>query len=301
MFGFPGPMVAEWSLEAVMPEITRRAVRHIEQADEEPFFLYFALTAPHTPVVPTAEFRGRSRAGVYGDFVCQVDDAVGQVMAALERRGIAKNTVLIFTSDNGPEQLHLHYQGAYDRAREFRHYSMAHLRGAKRDTWEGGHRVPLIVRWPESTPTGTTCSRPVELGDFMATCADLIGAKLPPGAGSDGVSMLPLIEGRFDAPGREVLVHHSCDGRFALRRGDWVFIDGPSGGDVAEPDWLREERGYVAHAEPGELFNLKDDPSERVNQYRERSDLVSQMRALLQGVKGSDAAALERMAGPSSE
>jgi len=113
--------------------------------------------------------------------------------------------------------------------------------------------------------------------------------------------MLPLIEGRFDAPGREVLVHHSCDGRFALRRGDWVFIDGPSGGDVAEPDWLREERGYVAHAEPGELFNLKDDPSERVNQYRERSDLVSQMRALLQGVKGSDAAALERMAGPSSE
>ena len=140
IFGHPGAMAQGWKLEAVVPQLTRRAVQYIEHAGKEPFFLYFALTAPHTPIVPAPEFQGRSGAGAYGDYVCEVDWCVGEVMSALERAGIASKTLVIFTSDNGPEN------SAYERIREHGHYSMAHLRGLKRDTWEGGHRVPFIAR-----------------------------------------------------------------------------------------------------------------------------------------------------------
>lgn len=289
MFGFPGPMAPGWSFEAVMPEITNRAVQYIEQSDDRPFFLFFALTAPHTPIAPTDEFKGCSGAGPYGDFVCQVDHSVGQVMAALERRGIAGNTLLVFTSDNGPE-CWSQQTGGYAIARQYGHYSMGHLRGAKRDTWEGGHRVPLLVRWPEVAPSGVVCDQLVELGDLFATCADIIGRQ-PPATAEDSVSMLSLLQGRFESPTRLFMVHNSCSGHFAIRRGDWVFIDNPTGQDKDnnEPQWFKDERGYVPHDQPGELFNLRQDISERANLYAEQPEVVAQLRRLLRQVQGGDA------------
>ena len=278
MFGAPGAMAPGWKLEDVMPEITRRSVRYIEESDDKPFFLFFPLTAPHTPIVPTEAFQGMSGAGQYGDYVCQVDWTVGQIMDALDRRGIADNTLLIFTSDNGPEAF------AYDAIREFGHYGMAHLRGLKRDTWEGGHREPFIAHWPGVTPSGSTCDKLCTLGDLMATCAEIVEVEIPEGAGEDSISILPLLRGE-DRPVRTSAIHHSCHGRFAIRQGDWVLIDGSSGDDNKEPDWFKEERGYVPHDLPGELFNLKDDPAERVNRYADEPELVKRMSAMLEEAK----------------
>ena len=290
MFGTPGPMVPGWSLEQVMPTITRRAERVIEEAGEEPFFLYLPLTAPHTPIVPLDEFRGMSRAGEYGDYVCEVDWCVGRVMEALERRGIAGNTLLIFTSDNGPER------PAYDRIRQFGHSSSACLRGLKRDVWEGGHRVPFLARWPGVTPAGAECSHTVMLGDLMSTCAEMTGARLAPGQGEDSVSMLPLLRRPDRERGvRAFTVHHSMNRRFAIRRGEWVFVDDATGGDVGEPEWYRQRRGYAPHDEPGELFHLASDIGERTNLYAERPEVVAELSRLLQQVKagGVDARAPE--------
>ncbi|GMV82022.1 MAG: arylsulfatase [Planctomycetota bacterium] len=278
MFGLPGPMAPGWELEAVMPEITRRAVEYLEAAGPDPFFLFLPLTAPHTPIVPLERFKGLSGAGPYGDFVCEVDWCVGEIMDALERKGLAGNTLLIVTSDNGPEH------SAYPRALEHRHYSMHGWRGLKRDTWEGGHRVPLLARWPGVAPSGKVCARLASLGDLLATCADLLGEALPAGAGEDSVSILPLLRGA-DAEVRGFAVHHSASGKFALRRGEWVFIDAPSGDDNREPDWLKAERGYSAHGHPGELFNLAEDPAERCNRYAERPDLVRELSAQLEQIK----------------
>ncbi|MCZ7645556.1 MAG: arylsulfatase [Planctomycetota bacterium] len=283
MFGNPGQMVPEWKLEAVMPELTRRAVTYIEAAGEEPFFLFLPLTAPHTPIVPLERFKGLSGAGDYGDYVCEVDWCVGEVMAALERKGLAGNTLLIFTSDNGPENF------AYDRIREHGHYSMDGLRGLKRDTWEGGHRVPFLARWPKAMPAGRTCGRLASLADLLPTCAEILGRPLPEGAGEDGVSLLPLLRGE-DAEVRAFAVHHSAKGTYAIRRGAWVYIDAPSGDDNREPDWFKAERGYASHDRPGELFNLNDDLAERVNRHAERPDLVKELAALLDGVKRGDGA-----------
>jgi len=287
MFGHPGAMAPGWKLEEVMPELTKRSVRYIEESGDEPFFLYFPLTAPHTPIVPTEEFRGMSGAGDYGDYVCEVDWCVGQVMEALEHRGIAENTLLIFASDNGPEHF------AYGCIQEYGHYSMAHLRGLKRDTWEGGHRVPFIACWPEQVRAGSQCSRLTTHGDLMATCADMLEVEIPEGMGEDSVSMLPLLlhGDASESPGRTSAVHHSCRGRFAVRKGDWVFIDAPSGDDNREPDWFKEERGYTEHDFPGELFNLREDISERKNLYGEYPEIVAELGELLARMKEDGRAA----------
>jgi arylsulfatase A-like enzyme len=158
---------------------------------------------------------------------------------------------------------------------------MAHLRGVKRDAWEGGHRVPFITRWPGVTPPGAVCDQLVGLGDLLATCAHMLEVDLPPGQGQDSVSVLPLLQGRIDAPVRNALVHHSASGKFAIRQGDWVFIDAPSGDDNQEPAWFKAERGYKDHDFPGELFDLKDDISEKNNLYGERSRTVQALGRLL--------------------
>lgn len=285
IFGNPGLMVPDWSLEAVMPTLTRRAVDYIEGAGDEPFFLYFPLTAPHTPIVPTEDFRGMSQAGEYGDYVCEVDWCIGQVMAALERRGIAEETLLVFTSDNGPERF------AWDCIREYGHYSMGPLRGIKRDVWEGGHRVPYIARWPGVVNAGSVCGHITMLGDLMATCADIAGAELPVDVGEDSVSILPLLRSEAPEGVRDFVVHHSMRGRFAIRRGDWVFIDDATGADMPEPEWFAAERGYRAHAYPGELYDLGDDLTERQNRYGQRPEIVDELKALLHEAKQGSAPA----------
>lgn len=286
MYGQPGDMVPGWSLEAMIPEFTRRAVRLIEDADR-PFFLHFPLTAPHAPICPNKAFIGRSRAGKYGDFVCEVDWVVGQVVEALRRTGQLENTLLVFASDNGPESLPADHEGAYALAHATGHYSMGGLRGVKRDTWEGGHRVPFVVSWPAGFAGGRVCGHPVCLGDWMATCADVLGVALPTDAGEDSVSLLPVLRGQ-DGPRRDHVIHHSASGVFAVRKGDWVYIDGCGGDMVPEPDWWKAERGYAVDDCPGQLFNLREDLVERRNRYRDDPGKVEELRAIIESEKAGE-------------
>ncbi len=285
-FKRPGPMLPDWQWVEIMPELTRRAARYVEESvkasPNKPFFLYFPLTAPHYPVVPAPEFKGKSGAGDYGDFVFQVDWTVGQIVAALKRAGVAENTLIIFTSDNGPEVTGEVKPGVYDRIRQYGHYSMDGLRGAKRDTWEGGHRVPFVARWPGRIPSGRVSEETICLTDLMATVAAMVNARLPNDAGEDSYNILPaLLDARREGPIREATVHHSCSGAFAIRKGRWVLIDAPTGDDNKEPEWFKKERGYEAHSRPGELYDLSQDLIERRNVYAEHLEIVAELKGLL--------------------
>lgn len=283
MYGHSGLMVPDWSLEAMIPEFTRRSVNLIEDHAnrDDPFFLYFALTSPHSPIVPNKEFIGKSGAGLYGDFVCEVDWVVGEVMDALERTGQADNTLIVFSSDNGPENKTRDDIGVYPRIREFNHYSMGDLRGIKRDAWEGGHRVPFLAKWPSTIPAGSTCDQVVTLVDVMATCADAVGYTLGDDEGEDSVSLMPLFVGGTETPVRKSAIHHSMQAKFVYRSGDWLLIDAPTGDENNEPDWFKEERGYTSHGLPAELYNIKADPQERTNLYAAEPEIAQQLKASL--------------------
>jgi len=286
LYGHAGRAVPGWRHEDMIPEFTRRAVTMIEEAAEpeaQPLFLYYALTSPHSPIVPNEPFAGQSGIGPYGDFVCEVDWLIGELVDALERAGQTDNTLLVFTSDNGPELEVGDDEGAYEWAERTRHFSMGELRGVKRDSWEGGHRVPFIATWPDVIDAAGECHQTSSLVDLMATVADILNTDLPPDTAEDSVSLLPLLKGeaKYD---RTSLVHHGGYKTYAIRQGDWVLIDGPSGGLRPEPDWFSRERGYEPHEAEGELFNLAEDLPQRVNRYVERPDLVNAMRAELRKI-----------------
>jgi arylsulfatase A-like enzyme len=278
-----GPKDPAFRFDRVLPELTDRAVKYIgdrvTREPRRPFFVYLALNAPHTPIAPSEDFRGKSQAGDYGDFVAEVDRTVGQVLGALDENKVAGNTLVVLTSDNGPEVL------AYDRARDFRHFSMGSLRGLKRDLWEGGHRVPFFVRWPGKVKPGLVSGEVICHTDLLATAAAIVGAELPNDAGEDSHNLLPAFLGETpDRPVREATVHHSASGKFAIRQGNWVLIDAPTGDDNRgrEPAWLQQEREFRPHNLPGELYDLSKDLGERHNLYAENPGQVRQLRALLE-------------------
>ena len=278
----PGPMVPGWDLFKYLPEITAKTIQYIERQAahnrSEPLFIYMALPSPHTPIVPSPEFRGKSCAGLYGDWVYQTDWSLGQILAALDRTGLAGDTMVVFTSDNGPEKF------AYQRILEYGHCSMGDLRGVKRDSWEGGHRVPFIVRWPGRVNPGTTCFETICHTDLMATCAAIVEARLPDDAGEDSYNILPALLGENNGRSiREATVMHSANGMFAIRQGDWVFIRAITGEAMKiEPEWFKQKRGYQPHGYPGELYNLSEDPAECKNLYGEHPEIVQCLNALLQ-------------------
>jgi arylsulfatase A len=287
-FNIAGPMLPGWELVDVLPELQRRAVQYIETAaiGGQPFFLYLPLTSPHYPVVPSSAFQGQSQAGAYGDFVMQTDHVVGEVLRALQNSGVAENTLVFFTSDNGPEVAGEVNPGAYDRLKQFGHASMGSLRGVKRDAWEGGHRVPFIVRWPGKIQAVSTSDETICHVDLLATLAALLDVKLPTDAGVDSVNILPALFGeQREAPLRDATVHHSAQGKFAIRRGDWVLIFAPTSDDnrqQGEPAWFQEDRGYEPHSAAGELFNLSTDPMQKHNRYATESAQVQQLAALME-------------------
>lgn len=288
VFNRPGPMLPGWDWVHVMPELTRHAVGYIEGRAKapQPFFLYLPLTAPHFPVVPTPEFKGKSGAGDYGDFVVQVDWTVGRVLDALQRSGLAENTLVVFTSDNGPEITGEVRPGAYDRLQRFGHASMGRLRGVKRDLWEGGHRVPFLVRWPGKVRRGAVSDEVICHVDLLATVAALLGAKLPEDAGEDSYNLLPVLCGeKHDGPIRAATVHHSAKGHFAIRQGDWVLIDHATGDDNQEPAWFKTARGYAPHQQAAELYDLRQDVSERRNLLAEQPERARQLKALLESYR----------------
>jgi arylsulfatase A-like enzyme len=292
----------DFTITAVMPRLAGEAVAVIESQAKDrpdrPLFLYAPLTSPHLPLAPNVEYRGSSQAGEYGDFVVETDAFVGAVLDALDRTGMAANTLLVFTSDNGglyhwweakeTDDLK-HYQptkrGEY--VKDFGHQGNIHLRGTKADIWEGGHRVPLVVRWPGKTPAGTSSDELVELTDLLATCAAITGAELPAGAGEDSRNILPALLGeKTEKPLREYAVHHSLWGMFAIRKGDWKMVEQRGSGGFTRPRVIdpAKEGGPV-----GQLYNLREDPSETRNLWDEKPQTVKELSQLLEKVKGEDA------------
>lgn len=288
-FNIAGPMLPGWKLVDVLPALEKRAVEFIGKAanGNKPFFLYLPLTSPHYPVVPSAEFKGNSQVGEYGDFVMQTDAVVGKVLDAVKAAGVAENTLVVFTSDNGPEITGEVKNGAYDRLKEYGHASMGTLRGTKRDAWEGGHRVPFLARWPGNIKAGTTCDETVCHVDLMATVAAILDVKLPADAGVDSVNILPALLGeKRERPLRDGTVLHSAQGKFAIRRGNWVLIlarSGDDNGKKGEPAWLQKDRGYSAHTEAGELYDLVKDPTQKSNLYSKEPAKVKELAELLAG------------------
>lgn len=283
MFGWPGAMTPGWRLESVLPEITKRAVGYVKERSQsgKPYFLYLPLTSPHTPIAPEDQFLGKSRAGRYGDWVHQTDWTAGQVLDAVRASGQADNTIVIFTSDNGPETL------TYPVLQEFNHASQGALRGAKRMLWEGGHRVPFVAWAPGRIRAGRIENEIICLTDLFATIAGLTGARLPDDAAEDSYDIGPALFGRNrrSRPIREATVHHSINNEYALRQGDWVLVDSPRGAHGnGEPAWWRERYGIPKPDQP-ELFNLKEDPRESRNLATQHPERMKQMRALLERYK----------------
>ena len=266
--------------QEVLTRFTGKAVEWIGKAQADakkgkPFFLYLAYTSPHKPVCPIEKFRGASDAGAYGDFMMETDYHVGEVLRALDRHGLAENTLVIYSSDNGPETT---YQ---ERVKRFGHDSARGLKGGKRDIYEGGHRVPFLMRWPAAIKAGSRCDEPVSQTDLLATFADMLGVELPDNAGEDSYSVLPAMRGQdYPKPLRGPLIHHSASGYFAIRDGRWKLnmLRG-SGGSLA-PKLVEPKPGEL----PFELYDLRADIREEHNVAAKHPDVVKRLKERITGI-----------------
>ncbi len=261
------PSAPGWQMQKILPVITNRAVRYIHERAKQksPFFLYFSMTSPHEPVVPSKNFRGKSGIAPIADFVMETDWSAGQVIKAIDDAGIAENTIVIFTADNG----HSHYTGWNDLIKAG-HLPSGPYRGHKGDIWEGGHRVPLIVRWNKQIKKGTTNNQMVCLTDLFATCAQLAGTDLPKQGAEDSISFFPALRGATNNAQRTSLVNHSNHGEFAYRDGHWKLVFKMSGKNK------QQSRGKPTIVE---LYNLKDDVAEENDLSKKRPQIVKQMTA----------------------
>jgi len=255
----------------LLPESAENAIDYIETYagkkenpkfgldKSKPFFLYWDPVGPHTPYTPLPEFRGKSKVGDYGDYIVEIDHYIGKMMARLEELELADNTIVIFSSDNGPDKF------TYSRVQNYQHYSMGHWRGIKRDAWEGGNRIPFIIKWIGMVKPSTVNDTQFCLTDMMATFTELVGAKLPDNAGEDSFSMLTLLQSDHSKFNRPPIIYHNTEGKMGIRFDDWVYIDAPSGAATEDPDWFKKERGVITHNEKVELFNLSEDPQQLKN------------------------------------
>jgi arylsulfatase A len=268
--------------EQVLPVLTHKAVEFINrQAKLEsgpPFFLYFPLPAPHTPILPVGEFKGKSGTNPYGDFVLQVDHTVGQVLEALERNGISDQTMVIFTSDNGCSP-----EADFEELGQFGHDPSFHFRGAKADIYEGGHRVPFMARWPGRINPGTRSDQVICLTDLLATAAAIVGHDLEPGEGADSYNLLPVLLDDVTEPIREATVHHSVNGSFAIRQGEWKLILCPGSGGWSDPKPGSPEEQELPAVQ---LYNLDADPGETNNQQGDFPEIVRGLTDLMEQYVG---------------
>lgn len=263
--GFEGaPIAPDWKFEEILPSLTQRAVEHIqEQARKaDPFFLFFSMTSPHEPLTPSEAFQGKSGIAPIADFIMETDWSAGQVLQALEDAGVAEDTLVIFATDNG----HSHYTG-WELLVQAGHAPSGPWRGHKGDIYEGGHRVPFVVRWPGVVAPGSQCSEMVCLNDLMATFSAVQGRTLPEDAAEDSVNLLPLFQGNRRGPIRESLVNHDVKGNFAYREGPWKLI---------------VFRGNDAEAARFELYNLETDPAEAHDLSQQEAPRVKSMLGNLQ-------------------
>jgi arylsulfatase A-like enzyme len=276
MYWRQGDIAPDFEHIEALPKLTEKAVAYIQERSREnkPFFLYFPLPAPHTPILPTEEFQGKSGTNEYGDFVLQVDWTVGQMMKALKENGMEKDTLVIFTSDNGCSP-----KADFKELAKFDHDPSYIFRGMKADIFEGGHRIPFITRWPGPVKAGSECNDTICLTDLMATTAEITGYKLPDNAGEDSVSILPDLLGTATEPVREATVHHSINGSFSIRQSKWKLELCPGSGGWSPP---KPDSKEAKQLPPIQLYDLSTDTGETTNVQDQHPDIVKRLTALLQ-------------------
>ncbi|MHB0961293.1 MAG: sulfatase family protein [Pirellulaceae bacterium] len=270
----PGPALRDWELNRILPTLADRACAFILESarNPAPFLLYLPLTSPHTPLAVNDPWKGRSGLeSLVADLVMETDAVVGRVLDALEESGVAENTLVIFTSDNGFAP----YTGA-EHLEARGHYPSGPLRGYKADAWEGGHRVPFLARWPGVVTPERVSNQLVHQADLLATLAEILGTTLPDNAGEDSVSLLPLFRGE-DKPLRTHAISQGSDGLLVLRDGSWKLIVGPGGGGA----WSSLSAEPKATT-PGQLYDLDADLGEQQNVYAEHPERVAAMLGLLE-------------------
>ena len=272
-----GPISPDFKIVDVLPHLFQKSTQHVRERAEEskqgrPFFLYLALPAPHTPIVPVPPFQGASGMNPYADFVMQVDHHMGELFATLKEAGVDDNTLVIFTSDNGCSP-----QANFDVLKEHDHDPSAGYRGHKADIYEGGHRVPFIVRWPSRIKFGQSTSALTCLTDFYATMQDITEQSVDDDAGEDSFSLVPVFNGG-DGTGRETLVSHSIGGFFAIRQGDWKLCLSAGSGGWSAP---REPAARKQNLPPLQLYNLQEDRGERTNLAKQHPERVASLLRLL--------------------
>jgi arylsulfatase A-like enzyme len=280
-----GPKAPDFDFEAVIDTFNKRAVKFIREstAAEKPFFLYFPLTSPHKPVIPSAKFKGKSDYGIYGDFVMETDDAVGQILRVLDETKQADNTIVVVTSDNGSFMYRLD-ESKPDHVEDFRavgyhpktHQSNHIWRGTKADVYEGGHRVPLLVRWPAGVKAGSVAAHTTTLTDWYTTIAELVDHKLSDDEGEDSFSLVPVLKGNKTWQ-RAPVINHSINGTFAIRDGKWKLIASNGSGGRQAP------RGKP-FARPYQLYDLDADPSEKRNLIESHPEVADRLEKQLDSI-----------------
>ena len=292
----PGMIAPDFDLEEVDLMFLEKSQaflkQHVKRNPKEPFFLFHSMQAVHLPSFPADQFKGKTKAGPHGDFLFEMDWIVGELMKTLDELGVADNTLVIFTSDNGPEVtsvVHMRKDHKHDGARPWR--------GMKRDNWEGGHRVPMIVRWPAKMKAGTTSDQTTCLTDIMATCAAIVDVDLPNDAAEDSFNMLPAFLGnQGEKKIRDFTLHQTMSLALGIRHGKWKYLDHRgSGGNNYDGPYLKPfQIPNTAPDAPGQLFDLQDDPGETKNLYEARPEVVKMLKARLDGFRESGRSAPQR-------
>ncbi|MCG9792298.1 sulfatase-like hydrolase/transferase [Flavobacterium algicola] len=276
VFWRPGEAAPSFVFEKVLDNFTQKTVSYIgdQKKDDTPFFIYFPLTAPHTPWLPTGNANGKSKAGRYGDFVTMVDDAVGAVVEALEKAGKLENTLIIVTSDNGsnwkPED-----------KKAYAHRANYIFKGQKADIYEGGHRVPYIAQWKGVIPAGTQSNEIMCTTDLYATVAGVLHKPITKNEGPDSYNLWSAYTSNVKTPIREAIVHHSYDGMFSIRKGNWKFTPQLGSGGFTKPKTLEAKNGEA----PGTLYDMAKDPQEENNLYKQHPEVVKELTQLLEKYK----------------
>ncbi len=273
-FHRPGPASEEFEAIDVLDKLAAETEKYISDYESgKPFLIYMPLPSPHTPIIPSKKWQGKSGIGKYGDFVMQTDDVVGRVVKALDEKGISENTIVIVTSDNGCSK-----QAKFEKLAKHGHYPSAQFRGSKSDIWDGGHRVPFLVKWPKVISPNSFSQHLVCQMDLLATCAELVEQSIPENAGEDSESILPIFFGEELKFTRRGLIHHSVSGHFAYREGDFkMILAGGSGGWTAPGEKAAVEQGLPK----AQLYDMAADPGEQNNMYQSKPEIAEQLLAQL--------------------
>ena len=288
----PGMIAPGFDLEEVDMVFLQKSLEflesHKQKSPDKPFFLFHSAQAVHLPSFAGRAFKGKTEAGPHGDFIFELDYVVGRLMSKLDQLGYGENTLVIFSSDNGPE-----VPTVIDMRKTHKHDGARPWRGVKRDQWEGGHRVPFIARWPKKIKDGSTSAQTICLTDVMATCAALTGATIPPNAAEDSYNILPVLLGQAgDKPIREYTLHQTISLALAIRHGNWKYLDhkGSGGNNYGrEGEWGMKQFALPERAPdaPGQLYDLAKDPGETTNLYNEYPEIVKALKGKLEEYKTS--------------